>query len=42
MVTYDGVLQGGPSLEMSEQRADKEKEPRTHGPGMGEEQIQRP
>lgn len=42
MVTYDGVLRGGPSLKMSEQRADKEKEPRTHGPGIGKSRFKGP
>lgn len=30
MIIGDGVLRGGPSLEISEQRGDKEKESLTH------------
>lgn len=39
MIIGDGVLRGGPSLEISEQGGDKEKEPRTHNLSKGKSRF---
>lgn len=39
MIIGDGVLRGGPSLEISEQGGDKEKESRTHDLAKGKSRF---